>query len=164
MITIMCLIAWMLAGSAGIGLDGGEGADGRDPPGGDAAPREAATALVPQAAAPAVSETKVREAVGFLQRDLIPYARVEGSVLVPVMGRLLGSIESTRTLTLDRMEVGRMTMQLEQAAGRKDAPMIRRLLYGLYHVIRLHLAKQEQVYLPILDDRLTTAEAEELMD
>jgi len=115
-------------------------------------------------APPAASETKVREAVGFLQRDLIPYARVEGSVLVPVMGRLLGSIESTRTLTLDRMEVGRMTKQLEQAAGRKDAPMIRRLLYGLYHVIRLHLAKQEQVYLPILDDRLTSAEADELMD
>src|SRR5438270_5496489 len=60
MITITCLIAWMLAGWAGIGLGGGEGggdADGREPPGEDGAPLEAATALVPQAAASAVTAT-----------------------------------------------------------------------------------------------------------
>ncbi len=115
-------------------------------------------------AAPAASETKVREAVGVLQRHLIPHARVEQRFLVPVVGRLLGSIEATRTLTLDDMEVGRLTRQLERATDEHDAPRMRRLLYGLYHLIRLHFAKEEQVYLPILDDRLTTEEAEDLFD
>jgi len=29
------------------------------------------------------------------------------------------------------------------------------VLYGLYAIVKLHFAKEEEVYLPILDQRLT---------
>jgi len=36
---------------------------------------------------------------------------------------------------------------------------LRRVLYGLYAVVTVHFAKEEEVYLPILDARLTREEA-----
>jgi hypothetical protein len=34
------------------------------------------------------------------------------------------------------------------------------VLYGLHHLVKVHFAKEEEVYLPILDERLSPAEAE----
>jgi hypothetical protein len=35
---------------------------------------------------------------------------------------------------------------------------LRRVLYGLYALVAVHFAKEEEVYLPLLDARLTTEE------
>jgi iron-sulfur cluster repair protein YtfE (RIC family) len=37
---------------------------------------------------------------------------------------------------------------------------LRRVLYGLHHLVKVHFAKEEEVYLPILDERLSQAEAD----
>jgi hypothetical protein len=39
---------------------------------------------------------------------------------------------------------------------------LQRTLYGLYAIIRLHFAKEEEVYLPLLDAGLTPAEADDM--
>jgi iron-sulfur cluster repair protein YtfE (RIC family) len=39
---------------------------------------------------------------------------------------------------------------------------LQRILYGLYAVIRLHFAKEEELYLPLLDAGLGSAEAAEM--
>jgi hypothetical protein len=36
------------------------------------------------------------------------------------------------------------------------------MLYGLYAIIRLHFAKEEELYLPVVDAGLGTAEAAEM--
>ncbi len=43
-------------------------------------------------------------------------------------------------------------------AGQAEA--FRRVLYGLYTLVKLHFAKEEEVYLPLLDARLKPAEAQ----
>lgn len=39
---------------------------------------------------------------------------------------------------------------------------LRRVLYGLYALVKVHFAKEEEVYLPILDARLTPETAHEM--
>lgn len=39
---------------------------------------------------------------------------------------------------------------------------VQRILYGLYAIIRLHFAKEEELYLPLLDAGLGVAEAAEM--
>jgi hemerythrin-like domain-containing protein len=111
------------------------------------------------------SSRSLREAVRaveFLRDELIPHAREEDARLYPVVGRLLNSAEATATMTRDHAEVITLTAELEQAVDNADPVAVRRLLYGLYHVLKLHLAKEEELYLPLLDSLLTPDEAEKL--
>jgi hypothetical protein len=39
---------------------------------------------------------------------------------------------------------------------------LRRVLYGLYALVKVHFAKEEEIYLPLLDARLTAPEATRL--
>ncbi len=39
---------------------------------------------------------------------------------------------------------------------------LRRVLYGLYALVKVHFAKEEEVYLPLLDARLSPAEARQM--
>ena len=112
--------------------------------------------------APEVARREVDESLEFLQDRLIPHARSEDAFLYPEVGRLMGSQRSTRTMSRDHIEVGTLTGQLERAVEEGDVRMMRRLLYGLYHLIKLHFAKEEEIYLPLLDDDLSPAEAEDL--
>ncbi len=36
------------------------------------------------------------------------------------------------------------------------------MLYGLYSIVKLHFAKEEEIYLPILDNHLSEGDAHEL--
>jgi hypothetical protein len=38
------------------------------------------------------------------------------------------------------------------------------VLYGLYALVKVHFAKEEEVYLPILDARLSLEEAREMFE
>ena len=55
---------------------------------------------------------------------------------------------------------GVLRSQLTGAAvSESQQQALRRVLYGLYAVVTVHFAKEEEVYLPILDARLTREEA-----
>ena len=64
------------------------------------------------------------------------------------------------------MEVVALTQELTRLRDSlTDAPTadqrraLQRALYGLYAVVRLHFAKEEEVYLPVLDAGLSPEEA-----
>jgi hemerythrin-like domain-containing protein len=105
--------------------------------------------LIGTVALPAEQEAGER-ALRFLHDHLIPHARGEEEVLYPMVGMVLESPRSTLTMVRDHSEVAALTEQLERALEEHDQPMMRRLLYGLYHVIKLHFAKEEEIYLPLL--------------
>ncbi len=119
--------------------------------------------------APFLEQQKlVDDSYEFLVHHLIPHAAAEESALYPVVGRVIGSTDATRTMSLDHMEVGRLTEELGALRARLAAgeltpdqtKALRRVLYGLYAVVKLHFAKEEEVYLPLLEARLSKAEAE----
>ena len=122
------------------------------------------------------STESIREGVGqaytFLIHQLIPHAQAEEQVLYPTVGRLLRAVEATETMSRDHLEVIRLTEELEAlqlhlfytAVSEADEQALRCVLYGLYAIIKLHLAKEEEIYLPILEARLPDSEVNGLVE
>jgi len=109
----------------------------------------------------------VDEALEFLEGHLVPHAHAEEAALYPVVARVMGAPAATATMSRDHVEVGRYVQRLIELRDRLTgdelagglAHDLRGALYGLYALLRLHFAKEEEVYLPLLDERLTQNEA-----
>jgi len=130
--------------------------------------RQAAEAV---GASPTPAFRALLDEVGnFLGSHLIPHAQAEEAALYPVVARLMGAQEATATMRRDHIEIGRLIDELrtlqDQLADATyepgEAESLRRTLYGLYAVIALHFAKEEEIYLPLLDARLSAGEAHEM--
>lgn len=107
----------------------------------------------------------------FLSHHLIPHAHAEDAALYPVVCKLLGSPEATATMSRDHVEVGRLAAELEALRGQVSAPLgnatareLRRVLYGLYALVKVHFAKEEELYVPLLDKGLTAEEARRMFE
>jgi hemerythrin-like domain-containing protein len=126
---------------------------------------------VSELATPELLES-IDEAYAFLVKHLIPHAQAEDKALYPVVQKVLGAPEATATMSRDHVEVGRLTAELgalrtQLGAGSPasgQAKDLRRLLYGLYALVKVHFAKEEEVYLPLLDARLTEDEAHAMFE
>jgi iron-sulfur cluster repair protein YtfE (RIC family) len=105
-------------------------------------------------------------------KELLPHAQAEERALYPVVGRLMGAPEATATMSRDHVEVGQLTQELgslrshlvgtSMSASQEQA--LRRVLYGLSAVVKVHFAKEAEIYLPILDARLTADEAHQVFE
>jgi iron-sulfur cluster repair protein YtfE (RIC family) len=111
---------------------------------------------------------EVDDAYTFLTGHLIPHAHAEERALYPVVGRVLGAPAATATMSRDHVEIGQLTEELGAlratfhtgALAERDSEALRRVLYGLYALVKVHFAKEEEVYLPLLDARLQPEEAQ----
>ncbi len=118
----------------------------------------------------AAQRHEIEEAYTFLTGHLLPHAHAEDQALYPVVERLMGAPGATATMRRDHVEVSRLTAQLgalrqEATAGalsEAQAEEARRLLYGLYALVQVHFAKEEEIYLPLLDAHLSDAEARQM--
>jgi iron-sulfur cluster repair protein YtfE (RIC family) len=117
----------------------------------------------------------VDEAYAFLVYHLIPHAQAEDKALYPMVQKVMGAAEATGTMSRDHVEVGRLTAELgalralyaQLGAGwlaPAQANALRAVLYGLYALVKVHFAKEEEVYLPLLDARLTQGEAHAMFE
>jgi hemerythrin-like domain-containing protein len=103
----------------------------------------------------------------FLTHHLIPHAKAEEKALYPVVQKVMGSKEGTSTMSRDHIEIERLSKELDLLRSKitgskislKQANDLRRVLYGLYGIVKLHFAKEEEVYLPMLDAQLKPEEA-----
>ena len=127
--------------------------------------------LIGEAPAPEIRRG-IEEVYDFLANHLKPHAEAEEAALYPVVANALGGPDATKTMSRDHVEVGRYIEEL--AALRQDldaGPLVpahvrslRRALYGVYALVKVHFAKEEEVYLPILDERLSPQEAQEMFE
>ena len=84
----------------------------------------------------------------------------------------MGAPEATGTMSRDHVEVGRLIDELRlirsNTLGSTLTPAqiqdLRRVLYGLYTLVKVHFAKEEEVHLPILDARLAPDQARRLFE
>ena len=89
-----------------------------------------------------------------LVRHLLPHMAAEEAVLYPVIDELAGS-HATATLRRDHDEIRRLTAQLPDGRAEPEGDrQLRAALYGLDSIVRLHLAKEEELFYPLLDQRL----------
>jgi iron-sulfur cluster repair protein YtfE (RIC family) len=122
------------------------------------------------APAPVVRE-KLQDAVEFLRHHLVPHALAEEEWLYPAVEGAMQAPGATDTMRHDHDEVLRRLEALEQLRDDiDDVPseaqrdQLAAALHGLHAIVSLHFAKEEEVYLPILDRTLTPDDAELLFE
>ncbi len=114
----------------------------------------------------------IDEVYDFLAHHLIPHAQAEDRALYPVVGQVMGAPEAPDTMRRDHVEVGQLVQELRSIRAQlstddltdAQAKALRRVLYGLYTLVKVHFAKEEEVYLPILDARLGLEAAREMFE
>ena len=94
----------------------------------------------------------VRTLLDRLEGELIPHERADEKLLVPLVDRALGGIDATAALSRTHAEIEHQVSKLRrlieglelEAVQPEDVVELRRLLYGLYAVLRLHNAQEEE--------------------
>jgi len=87
-----------------------------------------------------------------LERELIPHERADEELLVPLVARALGGSDATASLSRTHAEIEHQVNRLRRllkdvdndSVQPEDVVELRRLLYGLYAVLRLHNAQEEE--------------------
>ncbi len=96
--------------------------------------------------------TPVRALLVRLENETLPHERAEQLLLYPVVAKALGGADPTGAMTRTHAEiehqVGRLARLLadlgDDPAEPEDVIELRGLLYGLYSVLRLHNAQEEE--------------------
>ncbi len=95
----------------------------------------------------------------FLEDDLLPHEQAEDVQLYPAVARVLGGDDPTAPMSRMHVEIehliglyGRLLDDLgPNGPDGDDVIELRRVLYGLDAVLRLHVAQEEQEYLSLAD-------------
>ncbi len=106
----------------------------------------------------AAAET-VRAVHRVLVDDLLPHEAAEERDFYPAIARLLGGDDPTGTMERAHVEIAHLTRVLGQlladlpAGGPApdDLTELRRVLYGLYAILRLHFAQEEEAYMSLFE-------------
>jgi heavy metal translocating P-type ATPase len=110
-------------------------------------------------AEPAQSLADVRGVHAFLVNDLLPHEDAEEASFYPLIAKTLGGEDPTGTMVRGHVEIAHLTRVLgrllqdipDEGPGADDLPELRRVLYGLYAILRLHFAQEEEAYLSLFD-------------
>ncbi len=111
--------------------------------------------MAPQAA---LSELVDVERV--IREQLLPHELAEDSALYPEVAGVLGGHDPTATMSRAHLEIRHLARRLAAliedlpASGPAgtDLPDLRRILYGLHAILRLHTAQEDEAYLSLFDD------------
>lgn len=103
---------------------------------------------------------------------LRPHTLAEEQIVYPVVDRLLGSSHATCMLMRDHAEIDALTRELKRLRSScvevglsvSEERTLRRVLYGLDAVIRLHVAREEETCLPLLVLHLAEKAQRSLME
>ena len=119
-----------------------------------------------------LAHDKIEQAYNFLTRQLIPHAQAEEKAIYPMIQKAMGAPQATATMIRDHVEVERLTQELGTLRVHKSqlsitfeqVSALRRVLYGLYALVKLHFAKEEEIFLPLLDSKLSAEEAQAMFE
>jgi Hemerythrin HHE cation binding domain/haloacid dehalogenase-like hydrolase len=104
-----------------------------------------------------------RDVHHLLVEEIEPHEEAEDAQLYPVLARVLGGADPTGTMSRAHVEIAHLIRRLGRllddigAAEPDDDDLIelRRLLYGLHAILRLHFAQEDEGYLSLADDANT---------
>jgi hypothetical protein len=95
-------------------------------------------------------EAVLARVLDFLRNTLVPHAETEERMLYLAVGELIGSREATAPMTADHRAIRVLVDRLDEA-DLHDTALLQELLYGLHALITTHFRKEEELYLPLLD-------------
>ncbi|HKQ60407.1 MAG TPA: heavy metal translocating P-type ATPase [Candidatus Polarisedimenticolaceae bacterium] len=108
---------------------------------------------------PARARDELQQLHRFLEERLLPHERHEDAEVYPVVAQLIGGDDPTATMSRAHLEIahlvrvfGRLLLDLPpDRLDPEDLQELRRVLYGLYAVLRLHFAQEEESYLALME-------------
>ncbi|HET9649808.1 MAG TPA: heavy metal translocating P-type ATPase [Microlunatus sp.] len=94
----------------------------------------------------------VRALLDRLEHELLPHERADEQLLVPIVARAMGGTAATAALSRTHAEIEhqagrlrRLVVDLDnEPVQAEDVVELRRLLYGLYAIMRLHNAQEDE--------------------
>jgi hemerythrin-like domain-containing protein len=115
---------------------------------------------------------RINDVLAFLREHLIPHAKAEEAVLYPEVELAMAAPRATATMSRDHVEVAALTAELGEIARRLDgadassteSTDARRVLYGLYALVKLHFTEEEEIYVPVLEEALDVEGAREMFE
>jgi heavy metal translocating P-type ATPase len=101
---------------------------------------------------------ELRELQSELTGRLLPHEKAEGEAMYPLVDQLLGGEGATGTMSRAHVEIERLVGTLgrivrdlpPEGPTTEDLRELRRVLYGLHAILRLHFAQEEESYLSLL--------------
>lgn len=114
--------------------------------------------------------------VSFLRQELLPHAAGEEHALYPAVEPLLKSHgRATATMSVDHEAIGALVDNIEKAVAEVEASgrrpgsssaneRLQRIALELRAILRLHLEKEERIYLPLLERYLSGEQQSDLME
>jgi heavy metal translocating P-type ATPase len=99
----------------------------------------------------------------FLEDVVLPHEKEEDAVLYPIVARLIGGRDPTATMSRVHLEIRHLVRLFksivedlpEGGPDEEDLRDLRRTLYSLNAILRLHIAQEEEAYLTLLDDAVS---------
>jgi soluble P-type ATPase len=109
---------------------------------------------------PAESTALLVRARQFLDEELLPHEVAEDTELYPVLATALGGEDPVGTMSRGHAEIVHLTRRLgrlvddlpPEGPGPDERQELRRVLYGLDAVLRLHFAQEDEGYFSLIDD------------
>jgi soluble P-type ATPase len=104
--------------------------------------------------------TEVHAVHRILVEEIEPHEEAEEEILYPALARALGGREPTAPMSRAHVEIAHQIRRLgqllddigEEGPDEDDLEEIRRLLYGLHAILRLHTVQEEESYLSLGDE------------
>src|ERR1019366_4420790 len=92
---------------------------------------------------------------------VLPHERAEEVTLYPALGRLIGGNDPTATMSRAHVEITHQIRRMgnlindigPETADATDDIELRGALYGLYAILRLHTAQEDENYLSLGDEQ-----------
>jgi len=115
---------------------------------------------------PDATVAAVRTVHAMLVKEILPHEEAEESTLYPLLERVMGGREPLGAMSHAHREIAHQIRRLGQVIDdmplhdmeEADLAELRALLYGLYVIVKLHTAQEEENYLYFDDRRLESAE------
>jgi heavy metal translocating P-type ATPase len=110
--------------------------------------------------APPVAMAQVRQVHRILVDEVEPHEEAEEEVLYPALNRIFGASDATGPMSRGHVEIAHQIRRLGQllddigpdGPDDEDIAELRRLLYGLHAVLRLHTEQEDESYLSVGGD------------
>jgi quercetin dioxygenase-like cupin family protein/iron-sulfur cluster repair protein YtfE (RIC family) len=106
--------------------------------------------------APEPARERLTEVVGFLREELLAHAAEEERSIYPAVERVLRAAGgATETMKIDHGRIAELTSELEEivqsSLDEEWRTPLRQRLHSLAALLEVHLRKEEEVYLPLLE-------------
>jgi hypothetical protein len=107
------------------------------------------------------AQREAEEAYTVLVEKVLPHNKAEEATLYPAVARLIGGDDPTATMSRAHLEISHMVRVLgrhlkelpPEGPGLEDLRDLRRILYGLDAILRLHFTQEDEAYLALIEDQ-----------